>query len=451
MRGGVDRRSVLVSDAPRGRCSRDRRPSGRPVGGIEEASLETCDFLVVGGGVIGVGIARELRARNPGSSVILLEKESLLGTHASGRNSGVLHAGFYYTPDSLKAKLTREGNRLLTEYCVDRGLRINRCGKLVVCRNEAELGPLDELARRGRANGVVLESVTREEARRIEPRARTFERALWSPTTASVDPSEVMASLARDAASEGIRIRPGERYVGKDARIVRTTKSAYEAGYVVNAAGLYADRVARDFGFSRHYRMLPFKGIYLYSDEPPGSLRVHVYPVPDLRNPFLGVHYTITVDGRNKIGPTAIPAFWREQYGLLERFSLPEAIETLVRQAGLIFSADFDFRGLALREIRKYSKAFMVREAASLVDGADVRHFSSWGKPGIRAQLLDIRTRKLEMDFVMEGDDHSMHVLNAVSPAFTCSIPFSRLVCDEIESRCGSRPKESGNAHSGHR
>jgi L-2-hydroxyglutarate oxidase LhgO len=392
---------------------------------------ELCDFLVIGGGIIGIATALELRRRFSDSSVTVIEKESRCGLHASGRNSGVLHAGFYYTADSLKARFTRDGNRELTEYCLERGLPLNRCGKLVVARNKADLFGLEELLRRGRANGVVLECLDASEARRIEPRVKTFERALFSPHTSSVDPKAVLEALLRDVAARGIAVRTGVAYSGRRDGCVITTRGKIAAGYVVNASGLYADRIALDFGFSENYRILPFKGVYLYAD-PGESLRVHVYPVPDLGNPFLGVHFTVTVDGRVKIGPTAIPAFWREHYGGWANFRLGEALEILWREMGLFLRNDFGFRRLAASEIRKYSRRHLVRLASELVEGVDQRRYRRFGESGIRAQLLDLRVRRLEMDFRLEGDDRSFHVLNAVSPAFTCAFPFSRYVVDRI-------------------
>lgn len=392
-----------------------------------------CDFLVIGGGVIGVNVARKLRRRYPDAKIILIEKEADCGLHASGRNSGVLHAGFYYTPDSLKARYTRMGNMAMTGYCREKGIEINACGKLVVARDEADLPQLDELLRRGRANGVPLEELTDSEARAIEPRVRTCSRALFSPTTASVDPVEVMRHMTGDARREGVEIHVGVGFLAAGQGSVSTTAGNYSAGYIVNAAGLYADRIARDFGFSEHYSILPFKGLYLYSDEPKGSIRTNIYPVPDLRNPFLGVHYTLTAKGDVKIGPTAIPVFWREQYRGLENFRLTEFAEIVYRQLGLFAHSNFDFKKLAVEELRKHSRARMAQLAGVLVEGVDPGRYRRWAKPGIRAQLLDHRTRKLEMDFVIEGDARSLHVLNAVSPAFTCSLPFAEHVCSEID------------------
>lgn len=394
----------------------------------------TTDFLIIGGGVVGLSIARELKRRHPGLSVTLIEKESKVGLHGSGRNSGVIHAGFYYSADSLKAKLTRAGNIALTGYCEAKGIPLNRCGKLVVAKDAGDLAQMDELLRRGAANGVPLESVSEEEARAIEPRAKTHERAIFSPSTSTADPHLVIRAMQEDALAEGIAIHHDTPYLKRKGSTVLTARGDFEAGHVINAAGLYADRVAREFGFSDHYRILPFKGIYLYSNEPTGAFRTNIYPVPDLRNPFLGVHFTIKADGHAKIGPTAIPAFWREQYHGFDNFSFGELVEVLFREAGLMLSANFDFRKLAIEEMQKYSRPHLVSLAARLAHGVKASDYTHWGEPGIRAQLLDIKSRKLEMDFVIEGDEKSTHVLNAVSPGWTCSIPFAGYVVDRIET-----------------
>ena len=395
--------------------------------------MRTADFVVVGAGVMGVNIAIELKRRHGGARVRLIEKEPAPGLHASGRNSGVLHAGFYYTADSLKAKFTRVGNQLMQEYCLSRGLRVNRCGKLVVTRDESELGALDELHRRGQRNGVELHEVSEREARGIEPRARTTLRALYSPTTATVDPKAVMHAFVEDARGLGVELEFDCAYRGRSDHGVRTSRGNFDCGYLVNAAGLQADTIARDFGFSEHLRILPFKGLYLYSDEPPGAFRTNIYPVPNLANPFLGVHFTVNVDGHAKIGPTAIPCLWREQYGGASGFKLGELAPTLWACLGLAFHAGFDFRALALEELRKRGRKHMVALAAKLADGISVEQYSRWGAPGIRAQLMDVRKRTLVQDFCLEGDERSLHVLNAVSPGWTCSIPFSRFVCDQVE------------------
>jgi L-2-hydroxyglutarate oxidase LhgO len=392
------------------------------------------DFLVIGGGIVGITIARELKKNYPDSKVTVIEKEKDIGMHASGRNSGVLHAGFYYTPDSLKAKFTRLGNKMLTEYCESKKIAINKCGKLVVAKDEREDIVLGELLKRGKSNNIELNEVTENEAKSIEPRAKTYSRAIFSPTTSTVDPIQVLKSMYSDALYERVELHTNVCYIKKNKKGVITSKGTYQAGYIVNSAGLYADKIAQDFGFSEKYRILPFKGLYLYSEEPVHAIRTNIYPVPDLRNPFLGVHFTVTVDGRNKIGPTAVPAFWREQYHSFENFKLDELFDIVIREISLFAHSQFDFTSLAIEEIRKYSRSRMVFLASSLAEGVREENYKRWGKPGIRAQLLDIEKKKLEMDFVIEGDDKSMHILNAVSPAFTCAIPFSQFAVKKIQS-----------------
>lgn len=395
--------------------------------------MKTYDFLIIGGGIIGVCIARELKTRHRDCKVLMIEKENRCGLHGSGRNSGVLHAGFYYTADSLKARFTRQGNQQLTKYCQEKKLKINRCGKLVVAKNEKEIDGLEELFRRGQQNGVELNEISEAEAKEIEPRVKTYGKALFSPNTSTVDPLEILTSLYQDAQNEGVDIKMGEKYKGRTNNTVKTQISSYDAGYIINSAGLYADTIGKDFGFSKNYRILPFKGLYLYSEEPPGALKTNIYPVPNLKNPFLGTHFTVTVDGKNKIGPTAIPAFWREHYTGFSGFKLEEFIEIILRQASLFAFSEFDFKQLAWDEIQKYYRPRLINLASDLLEGVKPQNYKNWGKAGIRAQLLNVKERKLEMDFVLEGDSKSFHVLNAVSPGYTCALPFAEYVCDEIK------------------
>lgn len=386
------------------------------------------DFLVIGGGVVGLRIAIRLRELFPNKSVSLIEKEEDFGVHASGRNSGVLHAGFYYSPDSLKARFTREGNRRLTAYCLERKIPILQCGKLVVTRNEKEVQVLEELFSRGQKNGVELFMVDEREAEKLEPQARTFRKAIHSPTTSSVNQKDVVKAYVQEAREKGVTLLPGTRYLGREGKAVRTEKGRISFGFLFNAAGLYADKIARDFGLSERYRILPFKGLYLIGTSPIPSLNMHLYPVPDIANPFLGVHFTKTIDGKLKIGPTAIPAFWRENYTFGQNFRWKEFVEIVGLELGVLVRNDFGFRSLAMSELPKFSKGHMVRLASEMVKTIDPENFRTWGKPGIRAQLFNLVERKLVTDFCYEQGEDSLHILNAVSPAFTCAIPFAEYV-----------------------
>ncbi|MDE3046532.1 MAG: L-2-hydroxyglutarate oxidase [Verrucomicrobiota bacterium] len=392
------------------------------------------DFAIIGGGIIGLSIAREIKKRRPDARCALIEKEADCGLHASGRNSGVLHAGFYYTADSLKAKFCKVGNQLLKEYCQEKKIPINPCGKLVVAKNESELSGLDELLKRAKLNNVELHLISRKEAEEIEPRVLTHERALFSPTTASTDPTKVCQALKSEVEQAGITLLTNTSYQKKTPDGILTSQGPLTADYIINAAGLYADRIALDFGHSKTYRILPFKGLYLYSKEAPGSVRTNIYPVPDLNYPFLGVHFTLTDTGRIKIGPTAIPALWREQYHGLSRFRPIEFFDIVQRQCKLLFTSNFGFKKLALEEMQKYMGRKMVSLASGLLRGISPAQFLQWGKPGIRAQLFDTAKNKLETDYVLQGDARSLHILNAVSPGFTSAFSFAQYVVDKVES-----------------
>ncbi|HBP88877.1 MAG TPA: FAD-dependent oxidoreductase, partial [Nitrospiraceae bacterium] len=209
--------------------------------------MVTSDFLVIGGGIIGINVARQLKRKFSDAMVTIIEKENFCGAHASGRNSGVLHAGFYYSPESLKAKFTRLGNKSLTEYCESKKIPMNRCGKLVVAKDCSEHPALDELLRRGKANDIELQGITEVEAKSIEPRAKTCQRALFSPTTSTVDPTKVLQSMTRDAIDEGVQVRCGVQYLKKTQEGIFTSAGTFQVGYLINAAGLYADKIAKDF------------------------------------------------------------------------------------------------------------------------------------------------------------------------------------------------------------
>ena len=390
------------------------------------------DYLIIGGGVIGLSIARDLINRFPEKKIALLEKEPDVAYHSSGRNSGVLHAGFYYTSDSLKAKFTRDGNKQLREYCYANNLKINECKKVVVAKDESELPSLFELDKRGKANGVDVKIIDEKELFDIDPNVKTFKHALYSPSTATVDPVEVNQAIKNELKQKGVQFFFGEAYSSRvDGNKIKTSKgNVIAAGKLINAAGLYADKVAKDFGYSKKYTIIPFKGVYLKYHGAEKPVSINVYPVPNLKNPFLGVHFTVTVDGSVKIGPTSMPAFWRENYKGFDQFSAGETVNILSWEAWLFITNAFGFRALAIDEIKKYNMKYFAGLAENLVKKLDVKGFDEWGKPGIRAQLLNVETKELVMDFVVEGDKDSIHVLNAVSPAFTCSFPFARWVVD---------------------
>ncbi|NTV29651.1 MAG: L-2-hydroxyglutarate oxidase [Candidatus Omnitrophica bacterium] len=394
-------------------------------------SAKSYDYVVIGAGIIGLSIARHLRQRLPQASILVLDKEEDVGAHSSGRNSGVLHAGFYYSANSLKARFTVEGNKSLKEYCRTRNIPVNTCGKLVVAMDEKELEMLHELERRGVRNGSNVRLISVEEAKAYEPSVFSYKKALYSPDTASLEPLAVLRALKEDLIALGVEFVFGAEYRGHQDNVVVTSGGDFICGKVVNCAGLYADKVAHDYGFGKRYTMIPFKGLYLKYAKNKTDVRMNVYPVPNLRNPFLGVHFTKTVEGTIKIGPTAIPAFWRENYTLSKNFRIKECAEIAFQETKLFFTNAFGFRDLAFEEIHKYNREYFISLAVKMVPSIDPKGFGEFTRPGIRAQLLDKESLELVQDFVVEADRYSIHVLNAVSPAFTCAFPFAEFVCQE--------------------
>jgi L-2-hydroxyglutarate oxidase LhgO len=389
------------------------------------------EILVVGGGIIGLTIARELAARGA-ADVLVVEKEEELGRHASGRNSGVLHAGIYYAPDSLKAKSCLGGNRLMKAFCREKGLPLHEGGKVIVARTAAELPTLEELHRRATANGARVRFVDEAELREIEPMARTVGKALHSLDTAVVDPKKVLAALRSELEAGGrVRIVTGCRFLGRDGVDgARTSLGTLRFGRLVNAAGAWCDVVARAFGLGGEYRLIPFKGIYRKL-VPGASFPVHgnVYPVPDIRNPFLGVHFTRSAAGDVYVGPTAIPAFGRENYRGLQGTGA-DGLRILLEDA-VLFLANPKFRSVALTEPRKYVPAVFHRDAARLVRSYDPALFGAADKVGLRPQLVDWRSKELMMDFIVLAKDGTVHVMNPISPAFTSSMFLAKQLVDE--------------------
>ena len=391
------------------------------------------EFLIIGTGILGLAVAKALKKRFKNSKITVIDKEKEVAQHASGRNSGVIHAGFYYSADSLKAKFTRRGNIELTEFCEKKGLKINKNGKVVVTKGENELETLFELKKRGDLNGVPLEIINTKKLKHLEPYAKTYKYALWSPTTATINPLEVCLALKEELTEKGINFlfnTPYELVINN-----RTIKAGeYEITYeiLINCSGLYADKIAKDFGKAQDYVIIPFKGVYLEYTGNNLEIKRNIYPIPKLENPFLGVHYTVLVDGKVKLGPTAIPSFWRENYNGLKNFSFEELMQILYWELILFLTNKSNFRKLALEEFRKYWKPFLQKQAELISQNVNVKLFKKWSKPGIRAQLLNIRTKELVMDFVVEKGNNDIHILNAVSPAFTASFPFTRWIVEKF-------------------
>ncbi len=392
-----------------------------------------CDVLIIGAGIVGLATGIAILESNPSRKIVIAEKEKRLGVHASGRNSGVLHAGFYYSPDSLKAKFCREGNFELRKLAKKYEIPVREVGKVIVTRDEDENLRLETLFQRGINNGVDLEMLNTSELNKYEPLAITHERFLWSPSTAVSDPSAIIQAMRTEFESLGGLIQYNTKIVLEEVsnEIVEASHQ-FEATQIINAAGAQADRISRNVGVGTEYAMLPFMGVYRATEERYLPLKRLVYPVPHPVNPFLGVHFTLTLDHKVKIGPTAIPIAGREQYSLLSGWSGSDVAQSLKGMSSLIRGDAHDFGKILKSEWPKIIQTLLVKESLGLVPTAyQVRE---WHKkpPGIRAQLVHLPTGKLEQDFVVEKKLNSTHVLNAVSPGWTSAIPFGRFIATQI-------------------
>jgi (S)-2-hydroxyglutarate dehydrogenase len=303
---------------------------------------------------------------------------------------------------------------------------------VIVARSEEELPALDELERRAIANGARVRRLDEQELAEVEPMARSAGRALFSEYTAQVDPRAVLKQLRADLEVTGkAKVLTGQAFLGLAGEsAAETTGGQIAFDRFVNAAGAHCDRVARPFGVGLHYRLIPFKGLYRKL-RPGRSFPVNgnIYPVPDVRNPFLGVHFTRSAQGEVWLGPTAIPALGRENYGLFR--GADAGGFRIAALDAVLFATNAKFRSVALSEPKKYLARFFHRDAARLVRRYDPDDFEAADKVGIRPQLVDWRTKELVMDFVVEASGRSVHVLNPVSPAFTCSMALARQVVAE--------------------
>jgi L-2-hydroxyglutarate oxidase len=382
---------------------------------------EECDLAVVGGGILGLAVARELKRRRPELSAVVLERGPAVAGGQTGANSGVIHAGIYYLPGSLKARLCVEGAREMYEFCEREGIPFERCGKVIVARSDAELGRLDELERRGRENQVPgLRRLSPSELAEVEPACRGV-AALHSPATGIVDFAAVARALARELEGAGtpVALKHGIHAVhSRQGRI----GLGHESGetrprFAVFCAGVGSDKLAVAAGASPDPRIVPFRGAYLYlrPDKRP-LVRSMIYPVPDPSLPFLGVHLTRHIDGNVSLGPTALLA--------------PRSLGDLVWPGTIRMGLKWWRTGIT--EIRhRLSKRTLARAAADYVPELGPGDFDG-GFAGKRAQALG-RDGKLVDDFVVSETERALHVRNAPSPAATSSFALARLIADRAE------------------
>ncbi len=405
--------------------------------------MDTADVAIVGAGIVGLAVAREVLRRTPEARVVVVEKESYVAAHQTGHNSGVVHGGIYYQPGSLKARLCVEGARLMYAYAEDHGIPHERCGKLIVAIDDDELSRLDELERRGIANGVPgLQRVDAAGIREIEPRA-TGIAALHAPDTGIIDYAVVARTLQRELTARGVAFRfdtevhrvvegaPCRVYVGNDSRR-KNEMGVVEAGRVIVCAGLWADRLAVASGAAPDPRIVPFRGAYLRlppTDEP--AVRGMIYPVPDPSLPFLGVHLTRQIGGGVLLGPTATLVASRDGYRL-GTVRGRDVVDTMTWPGSWRLMRRFWRTGLAELRMVASRRAHLAAAAAYVpsLTRADLDG-SVWA--GVRAQAVGADGTLVD-DFVLSAEGQVVHVRNAPSPAATSAFALARELLDRVDA-----------------
>jgi (S)-2-hydroxyglutarate dehydrogenase len=397
------------------------------VGDLEQGLPDAFDVIVVGAGLLGLSTAMALLGERPALRVAVLEKEATVGAHQSGHNSGVIHAGLYYKPGSLKARFCREGRQAMIEFAESHGIPYRVTGKLVVATDESELPRFRDLAERGLANGLAVKELDPAEFAGIEPGVRGI-RALHIPESGVIDYKQVSAAYAKVVASRGGAVLCGRGVRGlsrgRNGWTVDTEAGPLLGRTVVACAGLQADRIAAMTGHGDHeYRIVPFRGdYYTFRAHARDYVRGLVYPVPDPAFPFLGVHFTRGIDGTLHAGPNAVPALAREGYGRLS-VNVRDLLDTL-RFPGMRALAR-SYAGTGALEIwRDLVKPAFVAEMRRYLPAIRSRDVT-FGPSGIRAQCLS-RNGALVDDFLIEESDGVINVLNAPSPAATASIVIGR-------------------------
>ena len=391
------------------------------------------DFAIIGSGIIGLTLAFKLKQKFNNSKIAIFEKEPNSISHGSGRNSGVLHSGIYYEPGSLRANLCVTGVKELKEYIKSENLWINECGKLLLPTSEYSYSNLENLFNRAKKNGVEINKIKNEEIKRIEPNTNCqFEYGLHVPFTSVADPKEVSKSLIENLKKMNVEINYNSKILKISEQKLFTQNNTIEAGHIFNCAGLFADEIAKNSNLEFRYSFLPFKGKYWKITNKSFKLNHLVYPIPDLRYPFLGLHSSHNRHGDFYIGPSSTPVFGREQYNGILGDNLKESISLIFNFSKKIIFNENKLRTLALQELSLLTKRGFFNQIKKMFDNINPDDLElSDQKVGIRSQIFDPQSKNLVNDFVVINQKNTTHVLNAISPAWSASFAFADHLINE--------------------
>jgi L-2-hydroxyglutarate oxidase len=396
--------------------------------------MREADLAIIGGGIVGLATAYQASLRHPGWRIVVLEKEASVGAHQSGHNSGVLHSGIYYVPGSLKAINCRAGKQAMEEFCREHEIPYDICGKVIVAVGEDEVPRLMKIFERGQANGVRCEWIGRERLKELEPHAAGVQ-AIHVPEAGIVNYRRVCEKLAELIATFGGEVLSGAKVTGlkqsASGVLIEATKESVQAARVVNCTGLHSDRIARLAGEKPAAKVIPFRGEYFELKPSAQNLcRNLLYPTPDPRFPFLGVHFTRMIEGGVECGPNAVLAFAREGYNKLD-FNLTDLTETLMFPGFLRFAAKYWYIGLG-EMWRSWSKAAFVQALQRLIPEVRSEDLLPH-RAGVRAQNV-LPDGSMVDDFLIQPAGRIINVLNAPSPAATSSLNIGRIVVDRLDA-----------------
>jgi len=394
------------------------------------------DFIIIGAGIVGLTVARELLSRYPRASIAVLDKEQKPGIHASGRNSGILHSGIYYAKDTLKAKVCSRGANLLYEFSREHGIDCNKNGKVILATSEDQLPTMDTLVRNAKTNNIKADKIDNKHLLEIEPFARPALSAIYCPDTAAIDSQAVMDTLYRLLMKDGVKFIFSCKLLALTSTDeISTSSGVFSYGYLFNCAGAYADKIAHMDSTALEYALVPFKGTYWkLAEHARHKVRGNIYPAPDINMPFLGVHLSRTISNEVYAGPTAIPALGRENYGVLSDLKFNEAFPIVGKLCKMYIKNKNNFRAFSHTEISKYFKSRFIKELKTLVTRIESDDLVPTSKTGIRPQLINSKTGELEMDYIIKRTINKLHVLNAISPAFTSSFAFAEIIVNKSET-----------------
>jgi L-2-hydroxyglutarate oxidase len=397
----------------------------------------TYDFAIIGGGIVGLAAAREILRARPNASIVVVEKESAVARHQTGHNSGVIHAGIYYAPGSLKARFCREGAAATKAFCAEQGIKFENCGKLLVATNDREHAQMEALFERAKQNGIKAERIDAAGLRRLEPNV-TGNGALLVPSTGIVDYKLVASAFAQIAAAQGADLQLGTEIIAiredPDGVELSAAQQSWRARFLIVCAGLQSDRLAKLAGIKIDHRIVPFRGeFYTLPSSRAGLINHLIYPIPDPALPFVGIHLTRTIDGRIIVGPNAVLGFAREGY---EKFSFqPRDVIDYMAFPGFWKVVGTHF-GSGAEEMRnslwKQGYLGQCRKYCPSLTLADLKP----GLTGIRAQAV-LRDGTLVHDFLFAETTRMLHVCNAPSPAATSAIPIARMIAEKVLTRFG--------------